>query len=108
MPPIRYDLAEDDFERSIPGIVYESQALLLPTLQDALSTFIDDLTLEVLRNIANSPSFASDGANLLNVVFDSEILDIHVNKADAGGNTDAFETYDPETPQTFNMQLLLP
>ncbi len=110
IPPLRYDLAKDDFDISIPGIVYESQPDLLEDLKLELAAYIDtnNLTLKSLRDVANTEPFAITGKNILNVIYDGQPLDIYVSVADEANNKNAFETYRPNTPQKFNMQLLLP
>ncbi len=108
LPPLRYDLAEDDFGLSLPGIVYESAPTRLDILREELDKSIDKLTLKTLLTTANSPLFADAGKNILNVVYDDVPLDIYVNVADSTIGKDAYESYKPNKPQSFNMQLLLP
>ncbi len=101
--PIRYDLSEDDFSLSTPGIVYDSSPDQRTQLRGALSAIVEGFTLEnLLVDIINVAPFAQENKNILNVGYDSYPLDIYVNKAQGDQDANLTDTVN------FNMQSLLP
>jgi PKD repeat protein/PhoPQ-activated pathogenicity-related protein len=109
----RYDLALSDFNiANARGVVYGTNTVLQPALSEALSALLDPgLSFADLVGIANMQPFAQADRNTANVVLDGTSLNVFVSIAREGGGgeyLDAFENLDPDNPDYFNMQLLLP
>lgn len=102
LSPMRYDLSQEDFSLSTPGIVYDSQPDLRTDLRSQLSAVVEGFTLENLLDIHNQAPFAEADTNILNVAYDSEPLDIYINKAQGAQDANLTDTV------SFNMQSLLP
>lgn len=101
-PPLRYDLAFEEFNVKRPGVLYDSRPDLRNTLKVDVNLIKSNANLASLYTIANKPPYVANGKNILNIVFDNELLNISVNKADS-----LLEAY-KKAPLLFNMQLLLP
>lgn len=104
----RYDLALSDFEIADKrGVVFGALSELQPPLQTAIEELLPSrITFEEMVGLVNTTPFAQPGANPMNVVIDGTMLNIFVSVAKEMGGI-YFEAY-KDTPEAFNMQLLLP
>ncbi|MGI6138318.1 MAG: PKD domain-containing protein [Candidatus Hydrogenedentes bacterium] len=102
LPPVRYDLAKEDFNLSTPGVVYDS-SIDNSVLKNVLTPTLENFTLEALLGIVNMPPFAKPGQNVLNVAYENYPLNIFLFKGTQQQDANAMGE-----PLVFNMQALLP